>query len=605
MSQVNQIKDAVDIVDVIGKRLDLKRSGSSYKALCPFHSENSPSFFVSPQIQRYKCFGCGASGDVIEFLEQYDGMSFIEALKTLADQAGIELKQYAKTKDDEVREELLEILQWAAKYYRYLLNEHKLGQKARDYLKDRGIQKSSIKLFKLGYALPAWDGLFNYLTKKKKFKPDLIVETGLVIKHRAGRYYDRFRDRVVFPLKNHRGQIVGFSGRIIQQTDKKQPKYINTPETRLYHKAKTLYGYSELFQNIRDKKEVIVCEGEFDVISSNQVHVGNVVAIKGSALTIEQARLLERTVDKVTLSLDADQPGVKATKRAIEVIKDTKLDLRVIDLSSLDTQETVQDADDLIHHDPKLWKKAVKESISAYDFLIEVNLRRHNAQTASGRRQIIDELAPVLNNIPHKVEQDFYIKRLAAKLNVSVDILAQDITRFGQIKEKSPRRKQEEADLQINQEEAAETRLEDFLMFLLFNSEPDMIKLRAEELSAVGVDNPEGRELLSRLMDLEKEYDLSSFARTLPEDLKVSLMEWTQHPHFLKTIEKINVQKEWQNSLNNYRRSKVRQKISEIQQKIKKLDDKADKSKEEESQLTDYLAEIVNLQNKLKIDEKS
>ncbi len=165
MSQVNQIKDSVDIVDVIGKRLDLKRSGSSYKALCPFHSEKTPSFYVSPQIQRYKCFGCGASGDVIEFLEQYEGMTFVEALQKLADQAGIKLKQYTKTKDDEVRESLLKILQWGAKYYQYLLNEHKHGEKARSYLKDRGIHQSSIKLFKLGYALPAWDGLFNYKEK--------------------------------------------------------------------------------------------------------------------------------------------------------------------------------------------------------------------------------------------------------------------------------------------------------------------------------------------------------------------------------------------------------------------------------------------------------
>lgn len=601
MSQVNQIKDAIDIVDVIGRRLDLKRSGSSYKALCPFHSENTPSFFVSPQIQRYKCFGCGASGDAIEFLEKYEGMSFVEALQKLADQAGIELKKFTKTKDDEIRESLLEILQWSARYYHYLLNEHKHGEKARSYLKERGIHQSSIKLFKLGYALSAWDGLFNYLTKKKKFKPELILQTGLIIKHKSGRYYDRFRDRVVFPLKNHRGQIVGFSGRIIQQQDKQQPKYINTPETRLYHKAKTLYGYSELFQKIREKKAVVVCEGEFDVISSHQVHVSNVAAIKGSALTHEQAQLLERTVDKVILALDADPAGIKATKRAIEVIKDTDLDLRVIDLSTVSStgekDVTFQDADDLIQHDPKLWKKAVKESISAYDFLIEVNFRKYDADSAAGRRQIIDQLAPLINNIPHKVEQDFYLKELAAKLDVSVSILTEDIKKFGQTRQIAQKK---QADLQINQTESKE----DFLMFLLFNSEAEDVSFRAEELNSIGIDNPEGSELLSRLLEFDQEFELSSFAKTLPEDLKAALMEWSQHPEFSKNVENINFKKQWRTALTGYRHIKIKKEIAQINQKIEKLDSKPDKTEEEESQLSDYLDQVVKLTNKLKINQE-
>ncbi len=601
MSQVNEIKDAVNIVDVIGERIDLKRSGANYKALCPFHSETTPSFFVNPQIQRYKCFGCGASGDVIEFLEQYEGMTFLEALQTLADRAGIELEHYAKSKDDEIRETLLEILQWASKYYHYLLTEHKQGEEARAYLKKRGIHQNSIQLFKLGYALPSWDGLYNYLTKKKKFKPELILKTGLIIKHRSGRYYDRFRNRVVFPLKNHRGQIVGFSGRIIHQTDKEQPKYINTPETQLYHKAKTLYGYSELFQKIREKKAVVVCEGEFDVISSHQVHISHVVAIKGSALTQEQARLLERTVDKVILSLDADEAGIKATKRAIEVIKGTSLDLRAIDLSTIETNQEIKDADDLIHHDPQLWKKAVQNSISAYDFLINVNLRRFDADTAVGRRQIIDELAPVLNNIPHKVEQDFYLKKLADKLNVSASILSEDIRHFGQAKT-APSRSRSDKGRTAEQESkvGAESQLEDFLLFLLFNSEPEEVETRAQQLQEIGVENAEGRELLSRLLNLEQDYSLEQLAHNLPEDLKAALMEWSQHPEFLKTVGQINIQKVWNKTFKKYRQLRVQQKITLINQEIEKLEHKTNKSEAEEKELNDLLAEIVKLQNQFR-----
>jgi len=181
MSQISQVKDAVDIVNIISQRLDLKQAGSSYRALCPFHSEKSPSFFVNPQLQRYRCFGCGAKGDVFEFLQQYEGMSFYEALQYLADEAGIELKQYTKTKEDDVREQVLEILQIATKYYHYLLTEHKSGIYAKEYLKKRGIINSSINLFQIGYALDAWDGLFSYLTTKKKYDPVVIEQSGLAI----------------------------------------------------------------------------------------------------------------------------------------------------------------------------------------------------------------------------------------------------------------------------------------------------------------------------------------------------------------------------------------------------------------------------------------
>ncbi len=261
MSQVKQIKQANDVVEVIGQRLDLKRAGSSYKALCPFHSESSPSFFINEQLQRYKCFGCQASGDVIEFLQNYEGMSFLEALKHLADRAGIKLKEYRRSKDDQVRETLLEILNLAKQYYHFLLTKHEQGQAARAYLKQRGTTQKSTELFQLGYALPAWDGLYRYLVDKKGYQAEDVLKTGLIIKSRKGhRYYDRFRDRIIFPLKNHRGQVVGFSGRALNQ-DEKTPKYINTPETSLYHKAQMLYGFHELYQEIRKQNELIIVEG--------------------------------------------------------------------------------------------------------------------------------------------------------------------------------------------------------------------------------------------------------------------------------------------------------------------------------------------------------
>lgn len=599
MSQVNQIKDAVNILDEIGQRLDLKRAGSSYKALCPFHSEKSASFFVNPQIQRYKCFGCGASGDVIEFLEQYEGMTFLEALQYLADKTGIKLKQFNKTKDDEVREQLLEILQLSSRYYEYLLNEHRLGEDARLYLEKRGVKKSSIELFKIGYAPSAWDGLTNYLTKKKRFQPSLVEKTGLLIRNNSGRYYDRFRNRIVFPLKNHRGQIVGFSGRILESkknNQRQQPKYINTPETQLYHKSQTLYGFSELFQQIRKKREVIIAEGEFDVISSHQAHVSNIVAIKGSALTYDQVKMLSRVADKILLSLDSDAAGIKATQRAIEVIKDLNVDLRVIDLSAIDSGK-FQDADELIRSQPKLWKEAIKNSLSAYDFLINVSFGQNDPDSAIGRRKIIDELALILNKIDHQVEKDFYLKKIAERLQVSASILLEDINRFGQKSTSSTYQNKKQS---IKEEQLDPLkRLEDYLLFLLINSPDESVVDKASQLSKLELKNPQARQILSQLTTTKGDYQLEKFAGSLAEDLKAALMEW-QHPDFIKNMDDFNLESEWVKSLNKYQRLLNKEKINLYNQELDALEKKRSKSDQDNKKIEALLNQIAQLQAKHK-----
>ncbi len=598
MSQVNQIKDAINIVDEVGQRLDLKKAGSSYKALCPFHSEKTPSFFVSPQLQRYRCFGCGASGDVIEFLEKYEGMTFLEALRYLADQANIKLEEYTRTQDDQTRAQMLEALQLASKYYSYLLTEHDLGKPALRYLKERGVTKASIDLFNVGYALPAWDGLLNFLTKKKSFKPKLIEKTGLVIRNKTGRYYDRFRNRVVFPLKNHRGQIRGFSGRILSDnnnSDEQQPKYINTPETQLYHKSKLLYGYSELFQQIRKKKSVIVTEGEFDVISSNQAHVSNIVAIKGSALTIDQVKLLSRVVSKVLLSLDADEAGVEATKRAINVVRDTDLDLRVIDLSEVKEQYSVNDADELIQFDPKLWKKAVKNSIAAYDFLIRVTIDKFDVSTAVGRRHIINELAPVLDQVTHQVERDFYIRKLADQFQVSPSILESDIKRFGQNRDSNKDLQAEKTTAEIKVGDSLE-KLEDYLLFLLFNSDNEEVQARARQLKELEPQNPQAVQILTKLLNFEESYSLKKFAATLAEDLKAALMAWTNYPHFKESIDDLKIAEEWTKIVQKYHRKKVKQQIENLNQKLADFE-KEESSPENTARMDELLEKIVELQN--------
>ncbi len=425
MSQVEQVKEASDIVTIIGERISLQRAGSQYRALCPFHSERSPSFFVSETMQRFKCFGCGESGDVYEFLQKYEGMSFGESLRYLADRAGIKLEAYQDSQEDQEKVQILAALELAAAYFHYLLTKHKAGEVARQYAKGRKITGSSIKLFRLGYSLPAWDGLCTYLMKKKGYKEEVIIKAGLAIKGRGGRLYDRFRDRLMFPLTNNRGQVVGFAGRLLQK-DVKEAKYINSPETLVYHKSQNLFGLSQLRQMIRQKNQVVVVEGELDCISSAQAGVDNVVAIKGSAFTTDHARLLSRLVGQVLLSLDADDAGVEATKKAIKALSGYQLELRVIVLPE------GKDPDELCATKPQVWRQAVGRSISAYEFLIRTSLAHHNIKESAGRTQVIRELTPVFATLTSSVEKQFYLERLAQSLQTKPELVARDLKLYHQ-----------------------------------------------------------------------------------------------------------------------------------------------------------------------------
>lgn len=591
MSQIQQIKEATDIVEIIGERLDLKKAGINYRALCPFHSEKSPSFFVNDQLQRYRCFGCGASGDVLEFLQHYDNMSFAEALKYLADRAGIELADYQSSSEDKLRSELLEILDLAKKYYHFLLVKHRLGEAGREYLKKRGTTQESIKLFQLGFALPAWDGLVKFLTTRKKYRPELLVQAGLAIKSDHGHYYDRFRDRIIFPLRNHRGQVVGFSGRVLHPDDQ-SPKYINSPETLVYHKSEMLFGFSELNQLIKQKKTIIIAEGEFDVISSFQAHVPYTVAIKGSALSEKQASLISRVAEQVILSLDADSAGMKAMQRAIPIINQTNLDLRVINLPAVtELDPPAKDADELIQRQPALWRALVKKSVSAYDYLIGVALANGDPSTARGKREIIDQLAPTLNQITHQVEKDFYLQKLAAILQVKVDSLATDIAQFGrpEFKKISPELKPATRDPQGE--------VEKWILSLLL-SNPDQILGRVKLLAEFDWQLPAAKILVRELSHWSgTKFELKKFLATLAADIQTEIFDWLSQPNLvdLKTD-----QDQWPAAWQKFKEQAVKRKIVQLNQQIEQLEANRETGAEVDRQVAILLAEVLTWQNKLK-----
>lgn len=594
MSQIKQVKESTNIVDIISERLELSRAGVNLKANCPFHSEKTPSFFVNEQLQRYRCFGCGETGDVYNFLEKYEGMTFAESLKYLADRAGIELKEFTPSAEDERRERLLAILELSKSFFHFILTEHQTGQVARDYLKDRGITQESIRLFQIGFVPDGWDHLLKYLHHKKKYSLDDIARTGMIIPGKTKRYYDRFRGRIMFPLTNHRGQVVGFSGRVLEK-DVKSAKYINTPETELYHKSELLFGFSQLYQEIRKAEEVIVAEGEMDAISSAQAHVNNIVAIKGSALTDEQLKLLNRTVNKVLLSLDMDQAGIEATKRAIDLARKYELELRVIQIPG------GKDPDELSRTNPKAWREATKSSISVYEFFLLSALKNHDPALPEGKREIIDELASIFGNISHSVEQDFYIKKLAQALEVKESVVRADILKFkdrGKVEKSQTQTQTQTQKSEKIKENSKQQQLEQFLFFLLLRFEDDKVRLRAQSLLDFELVTPSLKQMLDKLVNLNGSFELSKFSQQLPEDQQSLLSEIYLTPEYMSILEDLKIDQEWDQSLKNLKNLSVTSRINQITKELDQLDSKSSKTQDDEQKQAELLREIVLLKRK-------
>lgn len=607
MSQIQEVKQATDIVQLISERVSLQRSGANWRGLCPFHSEKSPSFFVSEQLQRYRCFGCGKSGDAFTFLEEYEGMTFAEALQYLADRAGITLTKQTFTDEDEQRKRLLEILNLSREYYHFLLTEHDVGKKGMAYLKDRGLSQESIKVFQLGYALSQWDGLLKYLHGKKKYSLADIQAAGLIIKGQGGRSYDRFRDRIMFPLTDHRGRVVGFSGRVLDPAVK-EAKYINTPETMLYHKSQLLFGYSQLYQEIRKENEVVVVEGEFDVISSAQAHVNNVVAVKGSALTEEHMRLLSRTVERVLLCFDTDSAGIEATRRAIVVAKPFGLELRVLDFGD----HAQKDPDELARTHPQLWRQIAKSSVSVYEFLMRAALKEYDPATPEGKRKIVNQLAPVFSQISHAVEREYYVRKLAEALEVKENALQLDLQKFGVAKSvaggsRSSGGAQAEPKQAAAPQSSRRTRLEHYLLFLLFQADAAAVPSFLKQVLEFEWQLPAAKHLVVALAKhpIDEHWSLQNFARGLAEDLQQRLFEITAEEEFLQIIAEMDqtdrekeFAKEWQKALADLTQFQVSEQTAAIQARLDELDGLPEKTPEQEAEQMQLLQQVVQLRGK-------
>lgn len=439
--QLDEIKQKIDLVSYIAETIPLKKAGRNFKGLCPFHGEKTPSFVVSPERQIWHCFGCQKGGDVFAFLMQMDNLEFPEALEILAKRAGVKLvRNFQVSENGKLKDKIYQINHLASEFYHYLLLNHQSGKQALDYILGRGVSRKSLETFSLGWAPNMWDGLMKFLTKKG-YTIGEMEQAGLIIRktrhpefssgskilkqvqYDNDQFYDRFRARLMFTLRDQRSNAVGFSGRILE-ANPDQAKYINTSETPVYIKGNVLYGLDVTKEAIKKEDAAIVVEGELDLISSFQAGVSNVVAIKGSALTEGQVQLLKRYTQNLILALDMDSAGLAASRRGIEIADNAGFSIKVVKLAE------GKDPDECARLNPAAWKKAVKEALPVFDYFLDVSLNHFDSKTAEGKKKISDDVLPILTKIQNPIVQAHYLNQLAKVLAVSEEAISKTMQKF-------------------------------------------------------------------------------------------------------------------------------------------------------------------------------
>lgn len=413
MDSVEEVKKKIDIVEFISSYITLKKTGRNFKSPCPFHQEKTPSFVVSPERQIWHCFGsCNEGGDIIKYLMKWENITFYEALKELAERAGIKLANVSFEDNAwKKKERIINMNMLASDFFHYVLTKTDQGKHAMEYILGREINHGIIEKFKLGYAPSSWDSLLKFM-KKKKYENHELYEAGLITRSQKGGYFDMFRGRIIFPIKDARGNVIAFSGRILDEGEKSS-KYVNTPETPIYHKRETLYGIDLAKNAIKNEKNAILVEGEFDVIAPYQHGIENVIATKGTAVTREQLMLLKRYTDRIILALDSDTAGEEAIRKAIVAAEGVDCEIEVV------TFDFAKDPDEAVRRDLVKFKKTLKKTTPAYDFMLEILIKKYPESTPFDKKKIGDEMVPYIEKISNPIVQSHYVKKLAAFLDVS------------------------------------------------------------------------------------------------------------------------------------------------------------------------------------------
>jgi len=465
MTQTEEIKSKLDIVDIVNEYVPLRQAGANFKAPCPFHEEKTPSFMVSRERQFFKCFGCGESGDIFTFLQKYENLEFPEALQILAEKAGVKLTRQDPTLTN-LKTRLNDLHSLAVEFYKQILFSQE-GEQALKYLREqRKLSDEIIKEFNLGLAPNDWNRASNFL-KSKGFTDYEIKQSGLVVEKSGTGYYDRFRDRIIFPIQDHHNKFVGFTARALN-TDE-PAKYINSPQTIIYNKSQILFGLNKAREQIKQKKLVILVEGNMDVIASHIAKVKNVVAVSGTSLTNDQIQLIKRYTDNVAMCFDSDVAGIKAAERSIEMLWQADINIKVVLMP-----KDVKDPDELIQKNPQAWVEAVKKATNFMDYFFVQATENKNINSLEDKREIAKKILPWIAKSQDPISKNHYIKLLAEKIKIDETTLKESLGKYGQNKDSISRASQSHEKQKITPVSRLDLISHRFLALLIYM--PDLIK---------------------------------------------------------------------------------------------------------------------------------
>ncbi|MCS1350489.1 DNA primase [Mechercharimyces sp. CAU 1602] len=425
-SVISRVREQHDILDVVSQHVQLKKSGRNYFGLCPFHSEKTPSFSVAPDKQIFYCFGCGQGGDVIKFIMEIEQFTFYEAISHMASEAGIALPERKEKADDPqeaYRGELRRAMDLSSRFYHHILQKMELGLEARKYLIDRGVTEKTIETFQLGYAPPSYNALLRFLTKRE-FTPALLADAGLVSrKEHSSHYYDRFRGRIIFPIHDGQGNVIAFGGRAL---DEGKPKYLNSPETPLFHKGRHLFNLHRARKSIRQSKQAILFEGYMDVIAAWQVGIDNGVASLGTSLTADQAKVIRRNGEQVIVCYDSDEAGQQAADRGLETLREQDLHAKVAQMpAGLDPDDYIK-----LRGVDAFRQEVLAAAIPLTAFKLEELKKGFNVRDEGERMKYLTEALSVVAELPLAIEQDHYVRRLGEEFHLSLDALKAELRRI-------------------------------------------------------------------------------------------------------------------------------------------------------------------------------
>ncbi len=449
MEPKDEIKEKCDLKELIGEYVPLKPAGSdSYKGLCPFHGEKTPSFHVSPDKQIWHCFGCGEGGDCFSFVMRMEGMTFPEALVHLGAKTGVEIRRMTSTKSN-LRQRMLEINELTQKFFAKVLSDSTGAAPARAYVNNRGIPPELVQKFGLGFAPDEWDALSKFLVSKG-YKESELVQAGVSMKKKSGRgVIDRFRNRLMIPLRDHHGNTAGFTGRQMPGDDH-GPKYMNSPETPVYNKSEIVYGLDLAKRAARTSGALVITEGNLDVVSSHKAGVENIVASSGTALTSAQLSLMKRYSDTIIFAFDSDAAGFEAAKKGMVLARELGMDLRAAILP-----DDVKDPDELVQKDPAKWKELVQTSVPIMEFLIAHVTRGKDLRKIDDKRAVAGELLPAISQMQTVVEREHWLQVVADLLSIDIHELRKAVDPVKTVEAKKPETKAKQERVQVSKLEKA------------------------------------------------------------------------------------------------------------------------------------------------------